>query len=325
VKNYTVRRYEAHDRDLWNTFIRKAKNATFLFDRDFMEYHSNRFEDCSLLVFDDATLVAVLPANRIGNQLFSHQGLTYGGLVLAEKTKLESVLDIFGQLLEYLHHEQIVSLQLKQIPFIYCDHFSHEINYALFIAQARLMRTDCLSVIDFGKPVHYSKDRKEGVKKGLKNNLDIKEETSFAAFWNDILVPNLNARHGVAPVHSLVEIEMLHARFPQNIRQFNVYDNGKIVAGTTIFISKHVAHSQYISGNADKNKSGALDLLHDHLLAGVFNDKHFFDFGISNENQGKNINQGLLYWKESFGARIVTQDFYEVETANHGLLKNVLI
>lgn len=325
MKNYTVRRYDAHDHDLWNAFIRKAKNATFLFERDFMDYHSDRFSDFSLLVFEGEKPVAALPANRVGDQLFSHQGLTYGGLILAEKTKLETVLQLFGQLLEFLHQQQIVSLQIKQIPPIYCDYFSHEMDYALFTAEAKLTRRDCLSVIDLRKDFHYSKDRKEGVKKGRKNNLEIKEENDFSGFWNEILVPNLQAKHGVEPVHSLAEIQKLHAHFPQNIRQYNVYDNGKIAAGTTIFISKHVAHSQYISGNADKNKSGALDLLHDHLLTTVFKDKPFFDFGISNENHGKNLNQGLLYWKESFGSRTVTQDFYEVDTANHRLFKNVLI
>ena len=44
-----------------------------------------------------------------------------------------------------------------------------------------------------------------------------------------------------------------------------------------------------------------------------------------NENQGKNINEGLLYWKESFGARAISQDFYEVEIKNHTLLDNVLL
>jgi hypothetical protein len=52
VKNYTVRRYTSEDFALWNAFISTAKNATFLFHRDFMEYHSDRFEDYSLLVFE---------------------------------------------------------------------------------------------------------------------------------------------------------------------------------------------------------------------------------------------------------------------------------
>ena len=61
------------------------------------------------------------------------------------------------------------------------------------------------------------------------------------------------------------------------------------------------------------------------LLKEVFFKKDYFDFGISNENQGRNINQGLLSWKESFGARTMVQNFYEIETKNYSLLENVLL
>jgi len=95
VKNYTVRPYIGNDYENWNAFIGQAKNATFLFHRDFMEYHSDRFQDYSLVILDGEKWVAVLPANVVGNEVFSHQGLTYGGLVYNEKLKLASILEIF--------------------------------------------------------------------------------------------------------------------------------------------------------------------------------------------------------------------------------------
>ena len=52
--------------------------------------------------------------------------------------------------------------------------------------------------------------------------------------------------------------------------------------------------------------------MHLHLIKNVFQNKSCFDFGISNENQGKHINEGLNYWKEGFGARTITQDFYDI-------------
>ena len=57
----------------------------------------------------------------------------------------------------------------------------------------------------------------------------------------------------------------------------------------------------------------------------VYKNKKFFDFGISNENEGKIINKGLLKWKESFGARAIVHDFYEVKTSNYYLLENIII
>jgi hypothetical protein len=325
VKKYSIRKYQENDYQKWNTFVATAKNATFLFHRDFMEYHKDRFEDFSLIVLDGDKWVAVLPANVVGNQVFSHQGLTYGGLVYDEKIKLASVIDIFKTVLCFLNENKTEKLQLKLIPSIYHQRPSEELNYALFLTNAQLIRRDSLAVIDLSKSCCCSKIRKRGLKKGINNNLIIIEVDNFQEFWNEILIPNLAEKHQVKPVHSLEEITKLKALFPKNIRQFNVYKMGTIVAGTTVFESSTVAHSQYISGKENKNDLGGLDFLHHHLLTEVFNKKRFFDFGISNEQQGSKLNSGLSYWKESFGASTIVHDFYEVQTANHVKLENCIL
>lgn len=290
-----------------------------------MDYHSDRFQDYSLIVLDDEKWVAVLPANVVGNQVFSHQGLTYGGLVYSEKIKLASVIAIFKSVLSFLNTNKMEKLQLKLIPSIYHKKPAEELNYALFLAEAQLIRRDTLSVIDLSKPYSLSKIRKRGVKNGINNGLIIKEVHDFADFWNEILIPNLAQKHKAKPVHSLEEIIKLKALFPENIRQFNVYENGIIVAGTTIFETSTVAHSQYISGKEDKNELGGLDLLFYQLISETFKNKRFFDFGISNENQGRKLNDGLSYWKESFGASTIVHDFFEVKTSNYSLLDTVLL
>jgi hypothetical protein len=313
VKNYSVKRYEGREYEKWNAFIGEAKNATFLFDRSFMEYHSDRFQDYSLIVLDGEKWVAVLPANVVGNEVFSHQGLTYGGLVYNEKLKLASVIEIFKSVLSFLNDNKIEKLQIKLLPSIYHQKPAEELNYALFLANAKLVRRDSLAVIDLSKPYTISKTRKECIRRGIKNNLIIKEELNFKLFWDEVLKPNLDNKHQAKPVHTISEIEMLQRKFPQNIRHFNVYYGDKIVAGTTIFISENVAHPQYVSGMANKNELGSLDFLYHHLITCIFKEKRFFDFGISNEEQGKKLNEGLVFWKESFGASTIVQDFYEVE------------
>lgn len=326
MKNYIIRQYKKEDKAIWNTFIGNAKNATFLFNRDFMEYHSDRFEDYSLLVFDESEkLVAVLPANRVGDIVYSHQGLSYGSLVLQSKIKLEEVIYIVQSLLSFLEENHINKLQLKLLPSIYFEKSSQEIDYILFLANAKLIRRDSSSVIDLQSSFSYSEIRKRGIKKAVANQLIIKEENSFDFFWNEILIPNLENTHNAKPVHSLQEITLLKERFQGNIRQFNVYYNETIVGGTTIFETETVAHAQYISANETKTELGSLDFLFDYLIKNVFHQKHFFDFGISNENQGKKLNGGLSYWKESFGATTIVHDFYEVNTENHTLLNDVII
>lgn len=325
MNKYTVKKYNENDSKTWNDFIAQAKNATFLFHRDFMEYHKDRFQDYSLIVLDGEKWVAVFPANIIGNEVFSHQGLTYGGLVYNEKIKLAQVIEIFQSILFFLNENNMQKLQLKLIPSIYHQKPAEELNYVLFLLQAQLIRRDTLAVIDLSNSYSLSKLRKRGVKNGINNRLIIKEVDDFTDFWNEILIPNLAQKHQARPVHSLEEITRLKAVFPEKIRQFNVYENDIIVAGTTIFESSTVAHSQYISGKEDKNELGGLDLLFYHLISEVFKNKRYFDFGISNENQGRNLNDGLSYWKESFGANTIVHDFYEVETLNYNVLDTVLI
>jgi hypothetical protein len=320
VKNFSVKQYQESDYENWNAFIGQAKNATFLFHRDFIEYHKDRFEDFSLMVFDNEKLVAVLPANKVGNEIFSHQGLTYGGLVINEKSKLTTVINAFRSVLLFLKDNEIEKLHLKTIPSIYHNKPAEEIQYALFLAEAELVRRDSLSVIDLSQKYDFSKIRKRGIQKGIGNGLVIKEEINFESFWNEVLIPNLKARHNAKPVHSLDEINRLKSLFPNNIRQFNVYRNDKIVAGTTVFESENVAHCQYVSKYENKDNLGSLDFLYHFLITEVFATKRFFDFGISNESQGKKLNEGLSYWKESFGASTIVHDFYEVETKNYDKL-----
>jgi len=290
-----------------------------------MDYHSDRFEDLSLLVYKESSLVAVLPANKKENTVHSHQGLTYGGLVLGKNTKLNEIIFIFKSVLSFLNKDGIETLHLKLTPSIYHKVPSDEMEYLLFISEATLTRVDVSSVIENASKLKIQSNRMEGVKKAEKNALEIIEGTDFKSFWSEILEPNLEQRHGAKPVHSLEEIERLARCFPKNILQFNVYKEGVIVAGATIFETDNVAHVQYISADEEKQQLGSLDFLFEYLINQRFKDKKYFDFGISNENQGKNLNKGLLYWKETFGARSIACKFYSIATADHTKLDSILL
>lgn len=326
INNLIIRQYQNSDFSLWNSFIEESKNATFLFHRDFMEYHAERFADFSLLIFEKQRLLAVLPANRVGATLFSHQGLTYGGLVLKDKTHLADVIIIIQQVLIFLNQNQIQILQLKIIPSIYATIPSDEMDYISFLVHANLIRKDSLAVIDFTNQIPISRVRKRGVEKGNSLGLIVKEETDLTSFWNQLLVPNLASRYQSKPVHSLEEMTYLKSKFPHNIRQFNVYFENKLIGGVTVFFTKNVIHPQYISGNKEFNNTyGGLDFLYNFLMTKFNSEARFFDFGPSNESSGKQLNESLHYWKESFGARTIVQNFYEIKTQNYSLLENVLV
>jgi len=323
---YLVKKYSKEDKQVWNGFISEAKNATFLFDRDFMDYHSDRFEDYSLLIYKNEKLIALLPTNSVKEKVFSHKGLSYGGFILGKRISFKDTIDVIKETLSYLASQNIVSLELKLMPRMYLKSSCDDIDYALFKLKATLTRRDISMTRDNLNPLPIiSSNRKRGIKKGLKNNLIIKEETDFKGFWNDVLSPNLRKNHNVDPVHSLQEIQHLKHHFPSKIRQFNVYNDRFIVAGVTIFETDMVAHAQYISANTEGQQLGSLDVLFEHLLNTIFNRKKYFDFGISNENKGQQVNLGLLTWKESFGTIPILHEFYDIPTANYELLNDLFL
>jgi acetyltransferase-like isoleucine patch superfamily enzyme/CheY-like chemotaxis protein len=321
---FLVERYTACRKREWDKFVNAAKNATFLFSRDYMDYHSDRFADHSLMIFNDQVLVAVLPANLAANgTLISHEGLTYGGLVVSHNAKLVDVLSCFHAVLHYLSQRRISKLLYKRIPDFYNTLPDDEVSYALFLLDARLYRRDCATTVSQAFRLPFRRDRKSLIKKAIGLGVRIVQEKSFQPFWERVLVPQLAARHGVKPVHTLEEITLLASRFPEQIKQFSAYCGDEIVAGTTIYETPTVAHAQYGAVTEQGRRVGAQAYLFGSLIE-QYKDKRFFDFGISNEKEGRVLNHGLLDWKEGFGGRSFAHDFYEIVTGNYPKLESVL-
>lgn len=299
----------------WDRFVDEGKNATFLFRRSYMDYHADRFEDHSLAVRKDGRLVALLPANRSGaSALCSHQGLTYGGVVLRRDASLMSVLQIVHALLAHLRDTGFETLVYKAFPRFYNTLPADELDYALFMLEARLIRRDCALVVAAADRLALRRGKKSKINQGRRAGLTVVEEGSFDPFWLHVLQPRLQSRYGVKPVHSVEEITLLAQRHPQQIRQFSAYQGETIVAGATIYETPSVAHMQYGAATEEGDRCSALDLLFGWLVTERYRDKPFFDFGICNEQQGRWLNTGLLQSKEGFGARSASHDFYEIDT-----------
>ena len=289
-----------------------------------MDYHHDRFDDHSLMIFKADQLMAVLPANIVGEVLHSHQGLSYGGLVLSKAIRFNEVLEVFKSILKSLNEANISTLSIKQIPSIYHRLPADEIDYLIQQVNGQIMRCDVAAVVrnERAMPIESS-NRIRGLKRARQNELVVTEVSDLADFWQNILEPNLVLRHEAKPTHTASEIELLKNRFPENIRQFNVYHNENLVGGATVFETDEVAHVQYISANEDRQRLGSLDILF-HELMTKFKSKTYFDFGISNEESGTKVNDGLLRWKEDFGARVIAHRFFEIETKYYVQLENIL-
>jgi hypothetical protein len=308
----------------WELVLKNAINGTFILSRSFMAYHGDRFLDASLILYKNGKPVGIFPANRVGKDIHSHQGLTYGGFILIPSLSMEEILSLCTEVLKFYAERGMTTVVIKEVPSFYGTSSQEWMAYCMFIGGAELYRTELSLAIPL--PISqrdYSKGRRWGINKAGKNGLMIREVTDFRAFWEEILIPNLLELHQVKPVHSLEEIQFLASRNAPHIRQFEVLEGGRIIAGTTIFDTPTTAHTQYISANPRGKAISALDLLMDHLIQKVFCSKAFFDFGTVNESQGRVINKGLMEWKESFGAKPFVHRFYSLDPGNYSLIEAV--
>lgn len=308
-----IRRYRREDKELWNSFVSKARNATFLFDRNYMDYHADRFDDNSFMFYHKGKLKAVLPANVAGDTLYSHQGLTYGGLLLDKKATVEDVLECFDSLNFWLRENGISKVVYKALPWIYQQYPSEEDLYALtWKCKAQLISRNIASTIVIDNKLKFAESRKSGIRKALSLNIEVGESNDIDGFWH-VLEDNLGNRYNAKPVHTSSEMKLLMSRFPNNIKLYVAKMNGEIVGGTLIYVTPQVVHTQYISASVEGKKHGALDLLFDYIINKVYANCRYFDFGKSTEQGGAYLNEPLIFQKEGFGGRGVCYDWYQWE------------
>lgn len=308
-------RYTPEHIDEWNTFVAKSKNGTFLFDRAYMDYHSDRFKDHSLMFYKQSRLYALLPANDDGSgTLWSHKGLTFGGLIMSNQCRTEELCTLILDLNDYLKSTGLQKVIYKPAPWHYCTLPSQEDLYAISLTNhPSISFRDVTSVVDLHHRLPFSELRKRGIKKAQKAGVAVSESDDLEGFWS-LLTEHLQSKFDTLPVHTLQEITLLRERFPKNIRLYTTAIDGKMVGGTLLYLTGQTIKTQYISANEEGLRHGAIDLLFDTLLtkatqAGF----RFFDFGTSNMPGSSELHASLIHQKEGFGARAVCYDTYEWE------------
>lgn len=308
---YSIKRYSPEDKERWDCFIQESINANFLFFRDYMEYHSDRFNDYSLLIYKKNKPVALLPAHQKEKRIYSHQGLTYGGFIFRKYLKTTSIEKILTTVFKYLKEEGGTELVLKLMPVIYQQEYSSAVEYFLFQKHAQLIRRDLNFVRNLRHPLKIHKSKRKIYNKDFIEKLSIKKDDALKPFWQKVLTPVLAEKHDAEPIHSLEEIEQLQRKFPQHIQQVNVYFEDEVIAGLTLFVNKNVVKSQYGAATHKGQEYRALDFLYQELFK-YYNARNFlyFDLGTTTENSGWNYKTGLTTYKEELGGGSVNQDQY---------------
>lgn len=300
----------------WDSFVsRQAVQASFQHLRGYMDYHSDRFADYSLVARRGGHIVAVLPACRIGSELWSHAGLTYGGwLTDPRHIDANTMLELWQLMTQALQADGITALHYKTAPAIYAAYPADEDRYALFRAGAVLETAQVASVIDLHRPIPYNENMRRNARKAVKAGITIAPSDDYAGYWA-LLESVLAERHDAAPVHTLAEITMLAARFPHNIGLLTATDaDGCMVAGVVTYATgDRVMRSQYIAADDRGCRCGALALLFERLIADSADAGYrYVDFGTSNEQGGLILNAGLLRQKAAMGGRAVACESYRL-------------
>jgi hypothetical protein len=311
---YYLKDYASDQHAIWDNFVQQSKNGTFLFYRDYMEYHRQRFTDRSLMLYDESNqLIALLPANVRGTLLDSHGGLTYGGFITDENMKTPKMLQAFLALIAYAEQHSFQEIRYKTIPHIYHQSPAEEDLYALYLCGAKVINRSVITAVNNRHPLQFQSRRKRGIKKARNAGVLVGRSDDWAGYWQ-LLANLLETVHQTEPVHSLAEILQLHNRFPDNIKLYTAHHQDGLLGGIVIYETDIVVRCQYIAANETGKALCVLDLLVEHLLTEVYQHKPFVEFGTSDAvNTPNYLNTGLIDQKEGFGARAVMQDQYLIQ------------
>jgi len=305
-------KYQSIHKETWDNIVSNSKNGTFLFYRDYMDYHSDKFIDYSFTIHKNKQVIALIPGHISNFTYHSHQGLTYGGLIMTNKINTVDVLEVFQELIRLLRELQISEIIYKPTPKIYHQLPSDEDSYALFINGAERISCNTSTAIYLNNKLPFRDLRKRRIQNSRKHGITITENLDFIGFWK-ILKQNLSSKYNERPTHTENEITLLQKRFPENIKLILAYQGELILAGVVLYINRNIIHLQYIAASEKGKDFGALDQLFDELINHKFSDQYIIDFGISTESNGNYLNKGLIFQKEGFGGRAIVYESYKID------------
>lgn len=286
-----------------------------------MDYHSSRYDDCSLLAYRNGKLAALLPANIRNGRLISHEGLTYGGWCLPGKGLDCSELTLlWSTWLSWCESSGIGEVIYKPLPSVYQSMPSEEDRYLLFRSGAKLIRSDISSAINLLHNPGFNTLQKRHIAHAPADlRVSSFSATDFKVIqaFHSMLADCLRERHDTAPVHSIEELRILAERFPENIVFWIGTQNDSYQCGICIYLTRNCAHAQYIATTPQGREQNLLaplvrEIINFYTEKGV----EYLDFGISTEDDGWKLNDGLNRQKTSYGASGVAYDRWLISVSD---------
>jgi len=300
-----VLRYQPSLASQWGEVLADARNGVFLFDRRYMDYHSDRFADCSALITVDGRPEMIFPASIADGHVHSHGGLTFGGLVVRRNLRTVRVLEGGEALLGKLREWGARRLTIRLLPTPFASHPSQDAILAFLRRGFETVRRDVCSIANLAADPPIARGKQRDIAKAAKLGVSVRE-VALDDFY-PLLADVLASRHSASPVHSLAELRMLQSRFPDRILVRSAVFNDAIVAGAILYRYDAVWHTQYLASGEEGRRLSALDL----VIASAMEEAAaasavWFSFGTSMD--GDQINESLLWQKESLGGRSMLQE-----------------
>lgn len=313
-----LREYLPGEADAWDGLVARSVNGTILHTRRFLSYHGDRFRDRSLMVTNrHGRLVGVFPAAEDPadpSVVTSHPGLTYGGLVHDGRLQGASMINALGMIAEEYRALGFTRLRYKAVPSIYQSGPAADDEYALFRLGAHRYRRDLAAVINVAHRGRVWSGRKGWRRRAVGAGVQTDEGWhDIADYWR-ILEQNLAGRHEARPTHSLAEIEYLHERFPKEIFLVTARVGGTLAAGNLYSVEGPVLQGRYSATTPEGRQVSASDLVIEQgITLARERGCHFYSFGTSTLDEGRQLNEAQYDFKVSFGAGGVMHDTYELD------------
>lgn len=321
-----IKKYTDELCEVWDTFIEDvAVNGTFLQSRNFLNYHEQgRFEDTSLLFMDREKLLAVCPACIVYENeekiFYSHLGSSYGGIIYSHEMQRVEKMDLLLNCLEaYLQENRFTRCVLKQTMNLLCEEPQDVLDFLMFF-RGYTDYKELNIYIDYGRYLpdvvqNFSKMKKRNTKKCIREGFTLRQlhTAEEMEVFHEILTKNLK-KYEKTPVHSVLELLDLQNRISDKIEFYGAFLEGKMLAGTMVFLFEKTkcAHTQYLAADLDYNRYNPMTFIY-YTMAKIFQQRNYkyLSWGIATEHLGQGINYSLANTKEEFGSLHIVQHTYE--------------
>lgn len=317
---HTIEKFKDTDKEWWDSYVDESDNGTIFHTRKFLSYHPvDRFKDHSLIFKQKNSIRGIFPAIEWmmdkEKVLYSHRGASYGGFVYRD-AGIRDAFDLVESLKRYAREEGFNRIIITLPPIVYMTRYSNYLDFAMIQNGFRYLKREISSVLQLPSDKNdvfglFKSEARTAARKSMKKNITIKISDDYDSYYK-ILKENLMLRHNVTPTHTLEEIKKLQLLYPDKIHLWGAFLDDTMIAGVVNFIcTKDVVLAFYISDDKTYQEYRSVNNLFYHIFQWAVQENYkFYDFGIFTVNMDPNW--GLGKFKESFGARGLFRDTFEL-------------